>query len=31
MRAEVVLLKEIVVDLNQFSRDVMGLLAEVDA
>jgi len=31
MRADVVLLKEIVVDLNQFSRGVMGLLAEVDA
>jgi len=31
MRVDVVLLKKIVVDLNQVSREVMGLLAEVDA
>jgi len=31
MRVDVVLLKKIVADLNQVSREVMGLLAEVDA
>ena len=31
MRANVVLLKKIVADLDQVSREVMGLLAEVHA